>query len=220
MNKILIIEDDDGIRSALKDILTERGFLVDAYGDELQALELLKKTPPELLLLDLGLPKMSGESICKEVHKIYPTLPIIILTAKNNPEDVVNGLAIGAIDYIKKPFDMDELIARINIRLKVVETDLLQVDDLKMNMKTMEVTRGNKPITLTPHEFKLLQYLLMNKGHVLTREMILNRVWQYTYDVDSRVVDVYIGYLRKKIDEGNSKPLIVGLRGFGYSIKE
>lgn len=220
MNKILIVEDDEGIRTTLKEILTEREFLVDTAVDGVAALNIIKKSPPDLLLLDLGLPKISGESICKEVHKIYPDLPIIIVTAKNNSQDVVNGLTIGAIDYIRKPFDIDELIARIKVRLKVVETDTLHVDDLQMNTKNMEVTRGGKVISLTPHEFKLLQYLLMNKGQVLTREMILNRVWQYTYDVDSRVVDVYIGYLRKKLDTDSSKPLITGLRGFGYSIKE
>lgn len=220
MNKILLVEDDEGIRTTLKEILTERGFLIEALDDGALALDAIKKSPPDLLLLDLGLPKISGESICKETHKMYPDLPIIILTAKNNSKDVVNGLTIGAIDYISKPFDVDELIARMKVRLKIVDTDVLKADDLRMNTKTMEVTRGKNLIHLTPHEFKLLQYLLMNKGQVLTREMILNRVWQYTYDVDSRVVDVYIGYLRKKIDENAKKPIIVGLRGFGYSIKE
>jgi DNA-binding response OmpR family regulator len=220
MNKILIVEDDEGIRTTLKEILTEREFLVETAEDGIAALNNIKKSPPDLLLLDLGLPKVSGESICKEVHKMYPALPIIIVTAKNNSQDVVNGLTIGAIDYIRKPFDIDELIARIKVRLKVVETDTLQANDLQMNTKNMEVTRGGKVISLTPHEFKLLQYLLMNKGQVLTREMILNRVWQYTYDVDSRVVDVYIGYLRKKLEDDPKKPLITGLRGFGYSIKD
>lgn len=219
MNKLLIIEDDEGIRLTLKEILTEREFLVDTLEDGSKALEIFKKSPPDLLLLDLGLPTISGESICHEVHAMYPDLPIIILTAKNNSQDVVNGFSIGAIDYMSKPFDVEELIARIKARLKVVDTAILQVDDLQMNTKNMEVMRGGKLISLTPHEFKLLQYLLMNKGRVLTREMILNRVWQYSYDVDSRVVDVYIGYLRKKIDEKSKKPLISGLRGFGYSIK-
>lgn len=219
MNKILIVEDDDGIRTTLQEILTEREFLVETVADGAKVLDALKKTFPDLLILDLGLPNISGESICKEVHKIYPDLPIMILTAKNNSEDVVNGLTIGAVDYIRKPFDMEELIARINVRLKVINADSLQIDDLRMNTKTMEVKRGKEIINLTPHEFKLLQYLLMNKGQVLSREMILNRVWQYTYDVDSRVVDVYIGYLRKKIDKNSKKPLITGLRGFGYSIK-
>lgn len=220
MNKILLVEDDDGIRTTLKEILIERGFLVDTLEDGGEVLKIIKKSPPDLLLLDLGLPKISGESICKEVHKLYPNLPIIILTAKKNTEDVVNGLTIGAVDYISKPFQLDELIARIKLRLKIIDTEVLKADDLEMNIKTMEVTRSGKIINLTPHEFKLLQYLLINKGHVLTREMILSRVWQYSYDVDSRVVDVYIGYLRKKIDGNSQKQLINGLRGFGYSIKE
>ena len=220
MNRILIVEDDDGIRTTLKEILIERGFLIDVVEDGVQALKIIKKSPPDLLLLDLGLPKISGESICKEVHKLFPNLPIIIITAKNNTEDVVNGLTIGAVDYVSKPFQLDELIARIKLRLKIVDTDVLKVADLQMNIKTMEVNRNGKIINLTPHEFKLLQYLMMNKGNVLTREMILNRVWQYSYDVDSRVVDVYIGYLRKKIDLNFQKQLINVTRGFGYSIKE
>lgn len=220
MNKILLIEDDNGIRTTLKEILTDRGFLIDVVEDGAEGLKIIKKSPPDLLLLDLGLPKISGESICKEVHRLYPNLPIIIITAKNNTEDVVNGLTIGAVDYLSKPFQLDELIARMKLRLKIVDTDILKADDLEMNIKKMEVTRNGKIIHLTPHEFKLLQYLLMNKGNVLTREMILNRVWQYSYDVDSRVVDVYIGYLRKKIDGNSQKQLINVLRGFGYSIKE
>lgn len=220
MYKLLIVEDDEGIRLTLKDILTERGFFIATATDGIQAFDMVKKSPPDLLLLDLGLPKMSGESLCKEVHALYPDLPIIILTAKYNTQDVVNSFTNGAIDYISKPFDIDQLIARLKVRLKVVDSDVLQVADLRMNTKTMEVSRGDELIQLTPHEFRLLEYLLVNKGRVLTREMILSRVWQYSYDVDSRVVDVYIGYLRKKIDNKDKKPLISGLRGFGYSIKE
>lgn len=219
MYNILLVEDDDAIQKTLRDILIQRGFLVDALSDGLGVMDRIQVSPPDLILLDLGLPKISGESICKEVHALHPDIPIIILTAKNQTADVVNGLAIGAVDYIAKPFEIDELLARIKVRLKFVETDTLQVDDLHMNIKTMEVTRAGKPILLTPHEFRLLQYLLMNKGIILTREMILNRVWQYSHDVDSRVVDVYIGYLRKKIDGDTKNPLIASLRGFGYTIK-
>ncbi len=220
MNKILVVEDDPGIREMLKDILIERGFLVETLEDGSQVLDKLKKSLPDLILLDLGLPKISGESICREVHKLYPSLSIFILTAKNSTENIVNSFNIGAIDFVPKPFDTEELLARIKTRLKMVDVDTLEVDDLKMNIKKLEVTRSGKIIHLTPYEFKLLQYLLMNKGQVLSRDMILNRVWQFAYDVDSRVVDVYIGYLRKKIDRNTKKPLIVGHRGFGYSIKE
>lgn len=218
MNKIFLVEDDEAIASTLRDILIDKGFSVDTFTDGAEIMDMLKKLPPDLLLLDLGLPKIDGESVCREAHKLYPNLPIIILTAKNQSADVVRGLSIGAVDYISKPFDIDELLARIKLRLKFVESEVLQTEDLKMNTQTMEVTRGNTTIPLTPHEFRLLQYLLMNKGRVLTREMILNRVWQYSYDVDSRVVDVYIGYLRRKIDEGAKKALINSVRGFGYSI--
>lgn len=220
MNKILIVEDDEGIQSALKDMLTERGFRIETSNDGAKAITMIKQSPPDLILLDLGLPNISGETVCKEVHKLYPDLPIIILTARNQTADVVNGLTIGAVDYVAKPFEIDELLARIKVRLKQGSYEILEAGDLHMNTKTMEVMRSGKPITLTPHEFHLLEYLLVNKGSVLTREMILNKVWQYSYDVDSRVVDVYIGYLRKKIDAEAKKPLIASLRGFGYTIKE
>lgn len=220
MNKILLVEDDEDIRGTLSEILIERGFLVDVAEDGSIALNLLKKNLPDLMLLDLGLPKISGESVCKETHNLFPDLPIIILTAKNQTADVVNGLKIGAIDYIPKPFEIDELLARINVHLRSSENDILEAHDLRMNIKTMEVTRAEHVINLTPHEFRLLQYLLMNKGRVLTREMILSRVWKYSYDIDSRVVDVYIGYLRKKIDGKFGKELVSSVRGFGYCIKE
>lgn len=220
MNKILLVEDDNVIRESLKDILVENGFIVNQAIDGALAIKILKESPPDLLLLDLGLPKISGESVCIEAHKLYPDLPIIILTAKNKTQDVVNGLTIGAVDYVPKPFNIEELLARIKVRFKQNENDILEAYDLTLNTKTMEVARAGKLIELSPHEFRLLHYLLINKGRVLTREMILSRVWQYSYDVDSRVVDVYIGYLRKKIDNGYSEKLITSTRGFGYRIKE
>jgi DNA-binding response OmpR family regulator len=188
--------------------------------DGAQALHILKKAPPDLVILDLGLPKLTGESVCIEAKKQYPDLPIIILTAKNHTTEVVHGFQLGADDYVAKPFELEELLARIKSKLKNTEQELLQVADLTLNTKSLEVIRNGKNILLSPHEFKLLQYLMMNKGTVLTREMILNRIWQYAYDVDSRVVDVYIGYLRRKIDTGSKKKLINSIRGFGYVIKD
>lgn len=163
---------------------------------------------------------MSGESVCIETKKIYPDLPIIILTAKNHTAEIVQGFQLGADDYISKPFELEVLLARIKAKLRNSEQEMLQVGDLTLNAKSMEILRKGKSIVLSPHEFKLLQYLMMNKGTVLTRDMILNRIWQYSYDVDSRVVDVYIGYLRKKIDNGFKKKLINSIRGFGYVIKD
>lgn len=220
VNKVLVVEDDQSIQEFLKEYLLDNGYAVETASDGVQALNTLKKAQPDLVLLDLGLPNVAGEAVCLEIKKKYPDLPIIILTAKDDVSDIVRGLNLGADDYITKPFVSEELLARIKARLRHGEDVKLQVGDLELNNKTFEVKRAEKLIQLSPHEFKLLQYLISNKGRVLTREMILNRVWLYSYEVDTRVVDVYIGYLRKKIDSDFKKKLIQSVRGFGYMIKE
>ncbi len=220
VNKVLVVEDDPSIQEFLKELLLDNGYAVETAIDGVAALNLIKKSQPDLVLLDLGLPNVTGEAVCIEIRKKYPDLPIIILTAKDDVSDVIKGLNLGADDYVTKPFVADELLARVRARLRHGEDVKLQVGDLELNNKTFEVKRSGKLIQLSPHEFKLLQYLISNKGRVLTREMILNRVWLYSYEVDTRVVDVYIGYLRKKIDADYKKKLIHSVRGFGYMIKE
>lgn len=220
MHKILIIEDDLGIQEFLKELLLDSGFNTELATDGLIALSNIKKSPPDLIILDLGLPKMSGETVCQEIKKKHPDVPIIILTAKGESNDIVNGLNLGADDYVTKPFVAEELLARVKARLRNNGDTKLHADDLELDSKTFEVSRASNAITLSPHEFKLLEYLLSNKGRVVTREMILNRVWSYSYDVNTRVVDVYMGYLRKKIDSQYDKKLIHSVRGFGYMIKD
>lgn len=220
MNRILIAEDDVTIREGIQSFLTENNYIVDAVEDGAAALEAVRRRVPELVILDLGLPKISGESVCQEIKKQHPDLPVIILTAKNQTSDVVTGFKLGADDYMSKPFELEELMARVSARLKSETDNTIEVDDLILDPQAVRVTRNGTEIQLTPHEFKLLHYLLVNKGRVLTREMILNRVWKYSMDVDSRVVDVYVGYLRKKIDSKAKKKLISSVRGFGYIIKD
>jgi len=147
---------------------------------------------------------------------------VIILTARDSTADVVQGLDIGADDYITKPFTAEELLARIRARLRQrgQNNHKLEIADLELDTKSLEVKRGSKLIKLTPQEFKLLEYLMSNQNQVLTREMILNRIWPSAPDVETRVVDVYIGYLRKKIDTGFENNLIHSVRGFGYVIKQ
>lgn len=219
---ILIVEDDGGLQKYLKELLLDNGFLVQTASDGVLALNSIQKLPPDLVLLDLGLPNMSGEAVCLEIRKKYPNVRVIILTAKDGVSDIVQGLNLGADDYITKPFVADELLARIKARLRTSDGSetKLTVGDLEMDNETLEVKRGTKGIQLTPQEFKLLQYLMSNKGRILTREMILNRVWLYSPDIETRVVDVYMGYLRKKIDQDTEKKLIHSVRGFGYMIKE
>ncbi len=220
--KILVIEDDRDIREYLKEFLTENNFSVHAEEKGIPGLEYLKKKEPDLVLLDLGLPDIDGESVCIEIRKNYPEIPVIILTAKNSVDDKVKALNVGADDYVTKPFVADELLARVHARLrnKLPNNSKVTIGDIELDSKKIQVKRGEKQIVLTPQEFKLLEYLMRNKGMVLTREMILNRIWQYSDDVESRVVDVYIGYLRRKIDTGFDKKVIQSVRGFGYTINE
>lgn len=217
-----MVEDDEDLRTYLKKLLIDQDFAVNTVADGTNALKIVNKTPPDLVILDLVLPDISGETICAEIKKNYPDVPVIVLTAKTDTADVVRTLNIGADDYVQKPFKGEELIARIRARFRAKgeEDNVQQIGDLSLNPQTFEVKRGPKSIPLTQKEFELLRYLMSNKGRVLTREMILNKVWLYSPNIESRVVDVYIGYLRKKIDSGNKKKLIQSLRGFGYTIKD
>ncbi len=220
-NKILIVEDDIGLQKYLKELLLTNLYSPQIAPDGIIALNSINKIPPDLVILDLGLPNMNGESVILEIRKKYPNLPVIILTAKDSISDIVEGLNLGADDYMPKPFVADELLARIKARLRQGSTNSkLQAGDLVLDQTSLEVKRNNKLIQLTPQEFKLLEYLMHNKGRVLTREMILNRVWLYSQDIETRVVDVYMGYLRKKIDNGYPKKLLHSIRGFGYMIKD
>ncbi len=222
VDSILVVEDDKGIQTYIKELLLDNGHSVQTASDGVSALKFIEKTQPDLVILDLGLPNISGESVCIEVRKKYPDLPVIILTAKDTTADIVRGLKLGADDYIAKPFEGEVLLARIAARLRNKNggETVLKIADLELDTKTVEVRRAGKQIKLTPQEFKLLHYLMANKGRILTRDMILNRIWASSYEIETRVVDVYMGYLRKKIDSGHKKKLLNSVRGFGYTIKE
>lgn len=219
---ILIVEDDKDFQNYVEELLTKNGYKTYLSDKGSDAVQQVDRIQPDLMILDLNLPDMSGEGVCMEVRKEHPTLPIIMLTAKSSISEKVQGLSLGADDYITKPFIPEEFLARVKARLRPqnqTETKLT-VADLELDTQKIEVHRNGELISLTPHEFKLLEYLMGNVGVVLSRDMILNRVWSYSFDVESRVVDVYMGYLRKKIDAGRKKKLIHSVRGFGYTIKE
>ncbi|MBI3984667.1 MAG: response regulator transcription factor [Candidatus Levybacteria bacterium] len=223
MNKtILVVEDSLDLQEYLKSFLLDNDYLVLTASDGIQAFKLIEKSKPDLVLLDLGLPDMSGESVCLQIRKKWPELKVIILSARNDTLDIVKGLDLGADDYITKPFDLEVLHARLKARLRDGSGDLVKrnVADLFLDVETHEVKRKNKTIELSPTEFKLLEYLMENKGKVLTRDMILSKIWMNSAEIETRSVDVYIGYLRKKIDEGFSQKLIHSVRGFGYTLKE
>lgn len=217
---ILVVDDDADLREFLREYLSKQGFLVRTVDSGTAALEMVEKIAPDLIILDLTLPTITGDVVCKEVKETNPEIQVIMLTAKDTTPDVVHGLSLGADDYIKKPFDIDELLVRIKTRLKQKRLDYesLTIADLEFNPRTMVVKRANKTINLTPQEIKILEYLLANKGNVLSREMILSRLWKTNPDIETRVVDVYIGYLRKKIDAPFKVKLIHSVRGFGYKI--
>lgn len=219
---IMIIEDDDEIRKYINKMLLDHAYSVVESPDGIKALDLVESRRPDLIILDLGLPKLSGETVLSEIRKKYPDLPVVILTAKDDVSDVVKGFKLGADDYITKPFKSEELIARIKARLRHLEHggSVLKVADLELNSVTFEVKRGDRLITLSHKEYELLQYLMINAGRVLTRDMILQRIWLTADYIEPRVVDVYIGYLRKKVDSQYGRPLINTIRGFGYVIKE
>jgi DNA-binding response OmpR family regulator len=220
--QLLIVEDDTDLRDSLTTLLGNEGYVVRGVQDGMQALKLIEQTEPDLVLLDLGLPTLKGEMVCKEIKKNYPEIAVIILTGRDSTSDIVEGLNLGADDYLTKPFDYDELVARIKARLRSVHgsNEKLSAADLTLDLKTFQVTRGTQNISLTPQEFRILEYLLTNKGRVLSREMILGRLWKGNPDIETRVIDVYIGYLRKKIDKDFPVKLIQSVRGFGYKIED
>ncbi|MBG9543466.1 PhoB family transcriptional regulator [Cytobacillus firmus] len=225
---ILVAEDEAKIARLLEIELEFEGYQVTKAMDGFHAMELYRTGSWDLIILDIMLPGFSGIEILRRIRSKDKQTPILLLTAKSSVEDKVSGLDLGANDYITKPFQIEELLARIRAALRVKtaaaeETpaiDCLEVSDLKLNEKTREVSRGDQSIELTPREFALLVYLMTNKKQVLNREQILEAVWGYDFLGDTNVVDVYIRYLRKKIDLPEMPSLIHTIRGVGYVLKE
>ncbi len=216
----LIVEDDPSVARFLKQAMTEAGFNVEVVSDGIEALAVAKNFPFDLILLDVMLPRMDGFTVCRELRSSKVMTPILIITAKDNLEDKIEGLDSGADDYIVKPFQIAELLARARALLRrgVSSPTILQVGDLTLNPATRQASRGGKVINLSATEYSLLEYLMRNVGRVLTRSMIMEHVWQYDFGGNDNVLDVYISYLRRKIDKGHSTPLIHTIRGVGYRI--
>ncbi|HET9096329.1 MAG TPA: response regulator transcription factor, partial [Candidatus Baltobacteraceae bacterium] len=217
---ILVVEDDAAISRVLQLELEHEGYEVTVARDGLSGLELALKEP-DLVLLDLMLPRMDGMEICKRV-RAKSRVPIIMLTAKDRVPERVAGLDIGADDYLTKPFSTDELLARVRARLREREPvdNVIAYRDLIMDRDRHEVRRGNKEISLTAKEYALLEYLLLHRNKVHTRDELFNGVWGSDFLGDSNLIDVYIRYLRGKIDDGFDEKLITTVRGVGYTIKD
>jgi DNA-binding response OmpR family regulator len=224
---ILVVEDEEKIARVLQLELEFEGYIVEKAFDGNEALEKYRSQKWDLILLDVMLPGMSGIELLRKIRINDPLTPVILLTARGSVADKVSGLDLGANDYVTKPFEMEELLARIraNLRISLIkdetgETDWIKIGDLKVNEKSREVIRGNHTIELTPREFDLLLYLMKNRGQVLHREQILDAVWGYDFYGDTNVVDVYIRYLRRKIDADQQSSVIHTVRGVGYMVKE
>ena len=219
---VLIIEDDKHLQEYLQELLTDENYSVKSVLKETTAMEQIEKIMPNLVILDLMLPNIKGEVICKEIKKNFPDTPVIVLTGKTALEDKIQVFDLGADDYITKPFEPEELIRRIRARLKENKSlqNIIKVSDLEINTDSLTVKRSAKDIKLTAQEYKLLITLVENAGRVLTRENLLSKIWPNSFDIETRVIDVYISYLRKKIDKDFKNKLIHSVRGFGYIIKK
>ncbi|MDV2886848.1 response regulator transcription factor [Alkalihalophilus pseudofirmus] len=226
--QILIVEDEANIARVIELELEHEGYETEIAADGLSALEQIEQGGWSLILLDVMLPRLSGMEVLRRIRKEGNTTPVIMLTARDTIVDKVMGLDQGANDYVTKPFEIEELLARIRACLRTqLSTSGTQIDegdltlaDLYVNERTREIKRGETTIELTPREFDLLVYLLSHTQQVMTREQILEHVWGFDYFGDTNVVDVYIRYIRQKLDKPFDAPLIHTVRGVGYVMKE
>jgi len=220
--RILVVEDDIALASFLKKGLEAEHYAVDIAPDGEEARCAVRESDYDLLMLDLNLPKLDGLEVLRAVRRKQPSLPVLVATGRSKIEDRVQALDAGADDCLIKPFSFSELSARVRALLRrrpVVNGLLLKVADLELNRVERTVQRSGRRIELTSKEFGLLEYLLRNAGHRLTRNMIVEHVWDLSFDTGTNVVDVYINYLRKKVDDGFTPKLIHTVRGVGYELR-
>ena len=220
--RLLLAEDERDLNRILTRKLTDEGYSVDSCFDGAEALEYLLSAEYDGAVLDVMMPKMDGFAVLEEARKRGRNAPTLFLTARDSVSDRVRGLDLGASDYLVKPFEMEELTARVRAltrRRYDSGTSLLTADDLTMDLASHRVTRGGEEIPLSAKEFSLLAFMMHNKNVVLSREKIEDHVWNFDYEGGTNVVDVYVRYLRKKIDEGREIKLITTVRGVGYMLK-
>lgn len=221
--RILVVEDEQDLNRILTKTLTAEGYSVDACFDGMEALDYLEGAEYDAVVLDVMMPRMDGFSLLAQMRESGSETPVIFLTAKDSVPDRVHGLDAGADDYLVKPFSFDELLARIRVMTRKRSgstTNVFTIADLTVNTAAHTVERGGKPITLSAKEFALLEYMIRNKEIVLSRESIENNLWNYDYSGGSNVVDVYMSYLRRKIDGGFDKKLIHTVWGVGWVLRE
>ncbi len=223
---ILIVEDEEKVATFIKKGLQTQNFIADIAGTGRDALNLLNENTYDLVILDIGLPDMSGIEICKIIRETNSKIPILMLTALGSVSDKLSGFEVGTDDYLIKPFDFMELLVRIKALLKrslepisaEVES-MIQVADLQLDLKEKVARRNNTVISLTAKEFNLLEYLMRNKGRVVSKVDIAEKVWDINFDTGTNFIEVYVNYLRKKIDRESSNKLIHTIVGMGYMLK-
>lgn len=221
--RLLLVEDDQKIALFIVKGLREAGFAVDHAENGEDGLHLALTNPYDLVIVDIMLPRLDGLSMVEEIRRREIGFPVIILSAKRSVDDRVKGLNVGSDDYLTKPFSFSELLARVNAlirrssRISIPST--LTVDDLVMNLQTRKVTRADTPIDLQPLEFSLLEYLMRNAGQIVSKTMIIEHVWDYSFDPQTNIVEARICRLREKIDRGHDHRLIHTLRGVGYKVE-
>lgn len=223
--RILIAEDEKDLNDLLKKRLEKQQYSVDVCYDGQEALDYLEVTEYAVVILDIMMPKVDGLTVLKQIRKKKKNIPVLLLTAKDSIEDRVTGLDLGADDYLVKPFAFEELLARIRVMIRKTasigtKTNIIEIADLNIDLNTHRVMRAGKEIELSSKEFAVLRYLALNQGIVLSREKIEQNIWNYDYMGSSNVIDVYIRYLRRKIDASFEKKLIHTVRGAGYVLRE
>jgi two-component system OmpR family response regulator len=220
--RLLLVDDEDNLRSMLEAALRHSGFDVHPCANGRDALDAVGEVQPDLIVLDVMLPDLDGFDVCKRIRSTGDRTPVLFLTARDATEDKVRGLTLGGDDYLVKPFSLEELVARITAILRRAGLDPtaqdLRCGDLAMDDDAHLVTKAGAEVSLSPTEYNLLRYLLLNKGRVVSKAQILDHVWDYDFGGDGGVVETYIGYLRKKLDGGDPR-LIHTIRGIGYSLR-
>ena len=222
--KILVVDDDKAVRDSLQRALVLEGYEVELAPDGTTAVKSLTQAAPDAVILDLQLPDIDGLEVCRRLRTLGDRTPVLMLTARDALNDRVEGLDAGADDYLVKPFELAELFARLRALLRrrapVTDGEILRFEDLSLDLTTREARRGDRLIELTKIEFDLLEMFLLHPRQVLTRELILDQVWGYDFDSGTNSLAVYVGYLRRKTEEGGEARLIQTVRGVGYVLKE